>query len=255
MSELVVYKNQFNMIPLRKFNAVDLDFLMSLCHKFREKGSTTIEMPFSEIRRLANYQQNKNSDLVKDLKRMNEKLLGCHFEVNTEQESVQFVLFTTFRTNPTEETLTVKVNDEFAFLLNELDKRFTEFELKEFLDLHSSYSKECYRRLKQFRTQGWWEVSVEEFRNLLDIPKSYKMGNIDQQILKPIKDELSPLFDNFKITKKYKNGRGRGGKVVSGIKFTFDKEIVIDKNAKNSEKYIEPKSIGRNCPQCGEPLF
>ena len=263
MNEIVKYENQFNAVALRKFNAVDLDFLMTLCYKFKEKGDMTITMPFSEVRSLANYKQTANSDLVTDLQRMNEKLLGCHFKFVSPEEIVQFVLFTAFRINPTTETLTAKVNDEFAFLLNELDRNFTRFELNEFLELKSSYAKECYRRLKQFRTKGWWEVSIDEFRRLLDVAPSYKMCDVDKNVLRPIEKELSPLFNDFNIIKKYKNGRGRGGKVVSALRFEFEKETVEkssntehqSENKDGSKEKIEPRKTDFICEKCGKPLY
>lgn len=263
MNEIVKYENQFNAVALRKFNAVDLDFLMMLCYKFKEKGDMTITMSFSEVRSLANYKQTANSDLVTDLQRMNEKLLGCHFKFVSPEEIVQFVLFTAFRINPTTETLTAKVNDEFAFLLNELDRNFTRFELNEFLELKSSYAKECYRRLKQFRTKGWWEVSIDEFRRLLDVAPSYKMCDVDKNVLRPIEKELALAFNNFKIIKKYKKGRGRGGKVVSALRFEFDPETVekpsnteCHKKEKNGSKpKPEPRKTDFMCPECGQQLY
>lgn len=255
MNEVVKYQNQLNATPLRNFKAVDLDFLMLLCHKFREKGTETIQFDLTEIKELANYKFTGQDRFIDDLVGMNKKLLNCDFIFRDKDEIVQFVLFTKFKIDANRETLTVRVNDEFAFLLNDLGKEFTRFELDEFVHIKSSYSKECYRRLKQFRRTGYWSVKIDEFRRLLDIPKSYKMGDIDRQILKPIEKELSPLFGNLKITKIKKKGRGRGG-VVDKLEFRFDKEVVIQRSdAEDNEKYYEPKSIGRNCPQCGKPLY
>lgn len=254
MNEVVKYQNQLNATPLRNFKAVDLDFLMLLCHKFREKGTETIQFDLTEIKELANYKFTGQDRFIKDLVGMNKKLLNCDFIFRDENKIVQFVLFTKFEIDSNRETLTVRVNDEFAFLLNDLGKEFTRFELDEFVHIKSSYAKECYRRLKQFRTTGEWIVKIDEFRKLLDVPDSYKMCDIDRWVLKPIEKELSPLFNNFKITKIKKRGRGRGG-VVDRLEFRFDKEIIPRSDEEDNEKYIDPKSIGRNCPQCGKPLF
>ena len=77
-----------------------------------------------------------------------------------------------------------------------------------------------YRILMQFRSTGFYKVTIDEFKRILDIPESYKMGNIDQYIFKPINKELAPLFDYFEIKKIKKKGRGRGG-VVSHFEFYF----------------------------------
>lgn len=127
-------------------------------------------------------------------------------------------MFTTFKINPEEGILTVRVNEDFIFMLNELEK-FTKFELSEFVDIKSSYVKECYRRLKQFKDTGWWLVTIEDFRYLLDIPDSYRMCDIDRRVLVPIYDELSTCFNNFEIEKI------KEGNKITKLKFKFDKQI------------------------------
>ncbi|EEX73104.1 replication initiation protein [Leptotrichia hofstadii] len=44
--------------------------------------------------------------------------------------------------------------------------------------------------MKQFRKTGFWRCSIEEFRNLLDIPEKYRIIDIDKFVLKPIQKEL-----------------------------------------------------------------
>ena len=82
-----------------------------------------------------------------------------------------------------------------------------------------------FRLLKQYRVTGTYVVKMEDFRELLDIPKSYKISHIDQKVLAPIKGELSPIFKNLKITKN--KSKRRGNKVL-GFTFTFSPE---EKNA------------------------
>ena len=126
-------------------------------------------------------------------------------------------------------------------MLNVLDREFTRFELEEFVDLKSSYAKECYRRLKQWRKTGKWYVKIEEFRRLLSVPETYRMCDIDKWVLEPIYDELSKIFEDFAI-KKIKKGR----KVVE-LHFIFsDREIFkqqgtnfFEKNKENIEKNKE----------------
>ncbi|WCG23723.1 hypothetical protein PML95_10280 (plasmid) [Vagococcus lutrae] len=53
-------------------------------------------------------------------------------------------------------------------------------------------------------------------------PKSYKQGDIDRAIIKPIREELTPIFTGLTIKKKY--GKGRG-KPVIGYQFSFKPEM------------------------------
>lgn len=70
-----------------------------------------------------------------------------------------------------------------------------------------------------------WTVKIEEFRRILDIPKKYRMSEINRIVLKTIETELSPLFKNLQIEKIKKKCAyaGRGNKVTH-IVFTFEKE-------------------------------
>ena len=107
-------------------------------------------------------------------------------------------------------------------LLNNLES-WVRYSLAEFRELKSSYSKTMFRLLKQYRTTGWAEFSKSDFFELLDIPKSYinKSENVDLRVLKPIKEELAPLFQGLKVIKKH--GKGRGRPVIS-YRFTWKSE-------------------------------
>jgi len=65
---------------------------------------------------------------------------------------------------------------------------------------------------------------------LLDIPESYKMGNIDQRVLNPIEKELPEYFQNLKITKL--RGRGKRKRFIEHIEFKFEPETDIEKGKK-----------------------
>ncbi len=133
-----------------------------------------------------------------------------------------------YELNKEKETVTVKVNEDFKWVLNEL-ANWTTFELSEFVSIKGSYVKEIYRRAKQFRMNGYWIVEMDEFNRLLVIPKSYRMSDINKVVLTPTTDELRKIWPNFKIQKKY--GKGRGRPVVA-LKFVFDKE---EKHATKNE--------------------
>lgn len=238
MNDLVIYENQFNSIALRGFTAGELDLLMQIANKALNQGEKIIVIPFLDLKKyiLKSGEKLSNDLFAKRIENVNDKLLSLKFKFKDDRKTVQFVLFTTFEIDRELETLTISVNERFAFLLNELTAEFTLFELEEFVHLKSSYAKECYRRLKQWRTEGKWDVSIEEFRRLLDVPVSYKMSDINKVVLSPIVRELSPLFRNLKIEKKKSKRRGNP---VERLIFTFDKEIGIQK----TQRVESPKDV------------
>lgn len=227
-NEIVKYDNQFNNQVLRKFTPLEIDLLMTVCSGLRDHGTTEESFPFDELKRQMNLEKNlTNIQFANLLVSMNRRLLALNFEFTDGRGAIhQFALFSDFVTDPSSQTLTAAVNAKFSFLLNDLTSGFTRFELEQFTSLRSSYAKECYRRLKQYRQTGVWKVSLAEFRRLLDIPDSYRTSHINSRVIKPIEDELGPLM-NLKVHRKFaKVAAGRGRSQLVGFEFEFDPERV-----------------------------
>lgn len=150
-----------------------------------------------------------------------------------------FVLFPMFDINLENQTLTVRVNEEFKFILNNLVKNFTRFELKDFIGLQSKYSKTLFRLLKQFKTTGNYEVTLNDFIAKMDIPKSYRIKDITDKIINPTLKELQNYFQDLQCTIQYAHKRG---KPVSGYIFTFQPEQIQKPELPAAEtKASEPK--------------
>lgn len=225
-NEIVKYSNQFNAQALRKFTALDLDLLMAIAARVRDKEIDEVTFTFEELRRLAHVKKNlTDKELAARIVEVNDRLLACRFRFQDDSRTVQFTLFSGFETDWKTRKLLVAVNPRFSFLLNDLTSQFTRFELAEFTALKSSYAKETYRRLKQYRQTGVWKVSIEEFRRLLDVPESYQTCDLNKRVLKPIQEELWPLL-NLVVHKKFRKGAGRGRRSLAGFEFEFDPERV-----------------------------
>ena len=222
MNEVVKYNNNFNNISLRNFNANELDILMAICSRMKEKGEEKITFHFDKLKKLVNYSDNTSATFIKDLESTYDKLISIKLKIGDERRFIKFVLFTRYSVDVDEKTVEIAVNKEFAWVLNELNVTFTAFELKEFISLKSSYAKEFYRRMKQFKSTGKWNISLEDFKRIMDVPVNYRMCDIDVWVLKPIQKELGDKF-KLKIKKIYSK-KSRGRPSVSGFEFTFSKE-------------------------------
>ncbi|KAB7788408.1 replication initiation protein, partial [Bifidobacterium leontopitheci] len=225
VNEIVKFSNQFNNVALRKFDASNLDVLMAIAARVKERGTEEVVFSFEELRRLMRLNRKmSNRELAEKIVQTNARLLALNYTfTDSEGGIVQFALFTEFRTLPSAATLTVSVNQKFAFLLNDLTSNFTRFELAEFAGLRSRYAKEFYRRAKQYRSTGLWMVSREEFCRLLDVPKATaeSVSNLNRIVLKPILDECGPLL-GLQIQRRYERRPGRRGRgTLSGFVFMF----------------------------------
>lgn len=223
MNEIVKYHNYMNSLKFTGFTVIDFNFLLTLCSRLKDKGTNEVTFSFTELRILTNYKKsNSIKQFVEDLKRMNEKLMKITCSLKTETEIIMFVLFPTFAINLNKQTLTVSVNERFRFILNELIKHFTRFDLQEFVTLESKYSKSLYRLLKQYRTTGKYEIEVNAFREKMDCPESYNNKQFMQNIINPAFKSLQNYFHDLQCETKYAHKRGRP---VLGYIFTFTPEV------------------------------
>lgn len=223
-NEIVKHHSELNTIPLRKFSPVEMNLFFSIVSRMRNKGHQSIRFSFSQLKELSNYKATANKNFLADLKKTYTKLLQLNFG-RTSKSGLRFeafVMFTDFDINAEADSpyVDIKLHEKALPLLNELDS-WVRYSLQQFNELQSSYSKTMFRLLKQFRTTGFVYFLKDDLHELLDIPKSYNQGTIDQRVFKPIEQELTPLFRGLSIKKKY--GKGRG-KPVIGYQFTFKAE-------------------------------
>ena len=195
MNEIVKYRNELNKVALRNFKSKELDLFIAIISRMRNKEEE-VTFSFDYLKNLIQYETSNSIETFhKELKSMYNKLIKCVYGWETEDEIVRFVLFTEYTIDKKNKTVKVGVNKKYSWVLNAItDGLFTRFELEEFVRLKSSYTKEFYRRMKQFRSTGFWSVNLDEFKRLMDIPVNYRMCDIDVKVLKPIQKELKEKY-------------------------------------------------------------
>lgn len=229
--ELAVYKNELNTVPFRKFNPVEMDLFFSICSKMRNKGLTKIRYDFSDLKELSKYSDKHKERFINDLESVYSKMTRLSYRQETSNRIDYFILFTGFTIEKEEEYVEIKVNPELLHIINEITGDFTKFELQEFTGLKSSYSKTTFRLLKQFRQTGFWKININKFKELLDIPETYKINDLTKRVLEPIRKELSPIFENLKINKV----KAKKGNKIEYLEFTFKSED--DMSNKNEKTF------------------
>ena len=245
-NEMVCYKNELNTIPMRNFNAKEMDLLFSICSQVREKGTDIVEFTFDDLKQLSDYKMTATKHFVKDIESVYDKLIQLNLKIGTDTEFTKFVLFKEYSVSESKGTVTVGVNEKFKYILNEITQNFTKFELEEFTSLKSSYSKTAYRLIKQYRKAGYVIFTMEQFRELMCVPKSYQVCHITDNILKPIQNELSKYFKGLKINKI----KAKKGKFISHIEFIFMAEDDMLPNGKyrikTGKKCVEKDPLDLN---------
>ena len=276
MTEIVKYSNDLHKLKIGNFGEMEQNLLFGILSNCRDKYDEFV-MTLAELNAFSPSRKYTANEMLQKALSLRESIFKLDFSVikskdeNYHEQDI-YNLFSRFTIcyngkkndfdNAELTEIKLKVNEDFRELIANLTKEFTQYELEEFIFLNSRYTKTIYRYLKQFRTTGIWRVSWDDFKEILGIPSSYKMCDIDKRILEPsIKQLQEPLnlfersrtpFKNLKYTKIKGKGRGRGG-AIKEIEFTFDKQTAQGQHIayiqgqeivpKNKKEFKEPQQL------------
>jgi plasmid replication initiation protein len=216
------YKNGFNSVNIRKWTAIQTDFLFGVMTIIKETGERKVQFSQEELKALMDYKAKDNKrwfDLVNETTKMMLDLKYTCFD-NSTQDLDHFNIFERSRLNLNSGKLVIELTKTGFDLLNSLDNGgFTVFDFKEYTTLSSGFSKTLFRHLKQWRTIGKKEFSKDFLFEIFDLsPSMRESKNFNQFVLKPIKAELPEVFVGFNV-EPVKVGRN----VISYI-FTWQAE-------------------------------
>ena len=234
--ETVVYRNEMNLVPLRKFTSTEVDLFFTLCNKLKEQDTRRLEIYFDELKHLSNYYSRSQDRFVKDLEHVYDKMLNLTYTERNGKSFKKFVLFTSYEVDVEEQQLAISINSDLKHILNSITADFTKFELQEMTYLKSTYAKNMFRLLKQYKSTGYLKISVEDFRERLDVPTSYRMTNINQYVLSPIIKELGLIFKDLTINKI----KAKKSRKIESLEFTFEPEKRI-----HSKRQPEMANVGK----------
>lgn len=244
----VYYDNKMNLLAFKNLDKVEANLFFSIVARFNDKGAEKLKLNFSEIAEFISDNKYTSKELSKLINDGVGKVVQSAIKWEmTPTKTAYFTLFNEFLVDDENNTLEASINSRFLFMLNNFkDGTFTMLELAEFSSLKSKYTQTLYRLLKQFRFTGFRSIKWAEFIEIMDIPTSYRMFDIERQILKPAIAELTQEADIFNqnnpIFKKltYKKIRGTGrGRPVERIEFYFMPETDEPKEQKKNEKALQ----------------
>ena len=238
---IVKFHNNLNKIPFDTLSELEKNLVMAMLVQVKEKGSDVIRYEANEIKR--NIDKNLTNDEFKNvIEGLKRHFFNMSFEVIKKQGTYidihhlfnRFGIQYTDKTNTDIDYIELQVNPPFLYLVNDLVKDFTTFELMEFCAVKGKYAKDLYRLLKQYKYTGQAIFKWDEFKIIMNIPKTYQAMNIEQRILKPAVKELTRELDLIDkacnrsafTTLEYikiKDEKARG-KPIKLIKFIFTKE-------------------------------
>lgn len=258
MADIVKYQNQLNCdiehYPLWKLLEVEQDIFMVILSKTTFDSSQTVEINLYDVCDKIGYTRTSINDFERIANNLILKICNPKISLISDKKLVVFVCFDKLEYDRETKDLKVHIQDDFYAMVKNYQLGFTRFELAEFVSLSGNYTKTLYRLLKQWRTKGKWKVSINDFRRLLNIPESYRMRDIDRQVLTPainqLKAEMDMIddatgkkrirFSNLQVEKELEKGKHREqrGRKITDLIFTWDRETT-----KHKKKAEQPQLI------------
>ena len=235
MKKYAVYANIVNSLDFSGFTIRELDLFMAICSLQNGKASELCVYTFEALKDYLSWDKSQSQKVFTNtLKRVSMKMLDINGAFELGHEFFAFSLFSTFRVNEGEKTLTVRTNPDFVDLLNYFLANFTVIELQEYISLKSKYAKILYQHLRQYKSTRIWYLTTPELKKTLFVPKNYEMKKIMQRVItKPI-EELGKLQE-FKGIKVETFTEGTRNKIV-GFQFTWEEA--------DKPKYIKTSKAG-----------
>ena len=127
--------------------------------------------------------------------------------------------------------LEVEFSQKLLTYLLEIKEKYLKYNIENIMNLSSKYAiklykilKDIYEKHKRYKNKTELELSIQDLREILEIPRSYRFHDIKRQILETAKTELEKYTDilfNYEIIKS--------GRKISAVKFNIS---------------INPKKIG-----------
>lgn len=263
MSKISIHREvNSSIIPFDQESLINVFY--GLIKKFnKEIDKSIIEVTKMELWALLGY-NNKNynpEEIKKIIKQLTKsgtyeipenqsKISGSIFVIEELENTLKIEIPSTFRKyifTQKDIDLIVKAKHNKKMKIEELDywnntlknKKKDLVLLKEadIFNIKGKYAKRLYTLLAQNSLTRKYEKDLKGLREILEIPQSYKMGNIDQKVLNPaIKEiQLKTKIRNIKINKI------KIGKVIDKIVFTFTeaKEHHIDNTENLNQAPLE----------------
>lgn len=230
--DIVKYNNDLNKLNMASLKEKELELFYAICLELKEKGTNTVVVDITEFRKAFNIPAVNKKRFSEYLENTQDKFLSLKYALRTEKRLKKGVFFYDFDADLEENKMTIKINLEYAYILNGIVDYYTQFSFKEFQSLKCKYSKLLLPKLCQWQGTKKLEIEKEEMFEILGVPESYKkdISNFNKKVIKPIKEELPKIFSNLKIKTIKKSTRNTKNEIKSYL-FTWTEKTKEIKDA------------------------
>ena len=200
-NDIVKYNNDLNKLNMSTLKDKELELFYAICLELKEKGTDVITIDITEFRKEFNIPQVNKKRFNEYLENVQDKFLSLKYTLKTEKRIKKGTFFYDFDADLITNKMVIRVNPEYAYILNGIVEYYTQFSFKEFQSLKSKYSRILMPKLAQWNSIKKLELEKENLFEILGVPQSYikDISNFNKKVIKPLKEDLPKVFYNLKI--------------------------------------------------------
>ena len=200
-NDIVKYNNDLNKLNMSTLKDKELELFYAICLELKEKGTDIITIDITEFRKEFNIPQVNKKRFNEYLENVQDKFLSLKYTLKTEKRIKKGTFFYDFDADLITNKMVIRVNPEYAYILNGIVEYYTQFSFKEFQSLKSKYSRILMPKLAQWNSIKKLELEKENLFEILGVPQSYikDISNFNKKVIKPLKEDLPKVFYNLKI--------------------------------------------------------
>lgn len=263
MNEIVNHRNELNDFELGKLSPNQANLFTYLVYKIKDKDKVVIsyDEAMEKLDLPKEHRYFKKLLLQSYNKIMDMKYYNIKINENGNTSGSISHIFDEFEWDDETELISLEVNQKNKYLFAELQNRFTQYSLAEFIEIEGSHAKTLYRILKQWRYTGETPVmTIEKFKFVFGLTEKYKLSDIDRRVLNPAIDELKKLFIGLEVHKKYEKRKNKGRPKLEGYWFSFkaeqkEKTQAVQPTQESIAKVTSWEKTNRYCPRCHRAIY
>ncbi|GAW98317.1 replication initiation protein [Secundilactobacillus mixtipabuli] len=207
---------RFSTINYSKFTKTEMNVFLALCVQLAEKKEEKITIPLADLKKLSGIETTSKPPILRAIARTYHRVTEPRIYYTSADGGESLgLLFYNYLIDPQTGSLEVSVDSGLVGILNGMESSYTEHTLWEFVQIDSVFAKKMLLYIMQWRvTEEKKELNPKELQSILGFPQSYDDKRIGERVIEPIKKDLSPLIEDFKVSNMIKNE-------TTGYSFSF----------------------------------
>ncbi len=243
-----------NREPVKFDSARMVDVYYKIVQRFNYQLTPSINITKQELYKIANfeeqYREKEVQKLISELTKSTvfnipegngRKISGSVFTARYEDdETITIWVSEPYRPyifHKDDIDLINKVKHKGTIELSETEKFLLLLNQAEIEGIRSKYGKRLYSLLVQYQLKNKLLMTIEDFREIMEIPPSYTLGQMNSDLLKRVKKEL----ESKGLFKFLEEPKGKGKRKITHIEMNF--EYLGKYKAKKSKEELENEKI------------